>query len=357
MAKEIESNQLLLKNIEHVSISAVAEKAGASIATVSRVLNKHPYVNKVTADRILKIATELKYRPNSSGRSLRGGKHFNIGLLRARFAIPDQLYMETMFTNLVRYITLEGYGVSLEFLKEETEKGYLSCPEVVASRKVDGMVIIGHMDQKELEQASTWGIPICLINNKFVHPNFCSSSLDDYSGARDVVQYLAALGHERIGFVYGSLEWPGTRARHQGYIDTMADLGLEVNPHYLVKVDEHQQNYQGGYFATEKLLREVPDLTAIFYINDWYAIGGICAIKAYGKRIPEDISLVGFDNSWMGEEVLPRLTTVSMEAPEICREAASTLIRAVENKPVARPHVNIRPKLFIRDSCAPLREK
>jgi LacI family transcriptional regulator len=333
------------------SITEVARVSGASVATVSRVMNDRPYVGKEISQRVREVAARLNYRPNVSGRSLRGGKNFNIGILQTYFSVPDSLYRDTMLTGLINNITLERYGISLECL-QKSEDGQLPWPELVTAKKVDGLVIVGHLAQEEIRQAVQWDLPTALVNNHFDHPNFCSAGLDDYNGAREIIRYLAALGHHKIGFVHGSLEWPATHGRFQGYVDTMKELGLEVASESVVKVHDDQQNYQGGYLATGKLVREVPELTAILYVNDWYAVGGICAVRALGKRIPEDISLAGFDNSWVGREVFPPLTTVSLEAAEVCQVAVNSLVRLIEKKKISQSHIPIRPRLIVRDSCA-----
>ena len=336
-----------------VSIRQVAELSGVSVSTVSKAFNGYTQVGKGTVKKVFLAAEKLGYKPDSRARSLRSGKHWNIGVLRS---IPyvDSFFSETMLSHLVYGITAEGYGVSFEHLSIG-EGNKLIRPDLISTNKVDGIVIIGHLDSEYLEQVSEWGLAVCLLDNSFEHTNFCSVSSDHASGNREAVQYLAALGHERIGYIHGTLDWPATRARYDGYVETIRELNLRFDPGYIVKVEGQQQNYRGAYRATLKLLSQSPDITAILYVNDWYAIGGLAAIGSLGKKVPEDINVIGFDNSWMSQDTDPALTTVSCEPELFCHTAALNLVRKVENKPI-NSNMVIRSLLVKRDSCAVLRE-
>ena len=332
-----------------VTIADVARAAGASIATVSRVFNNHPHVSQTTADRVNQAMETLGYRPNAYSRSLRSGQTQTIGILRLSSAVGDELYWEVMSNNLVRCISAEGYGVAMETYAEPVA-GRVVKPELIAAKRVSALAIVGHLGAQELKQIEEWGVPVCLINNRYDGKGFYSSSLNDFSGSREAVQYLVALGRRNIAFVHGNLEWPGTNGRYRGYVETLRELGLAAKPEYLVKVPDTQQNYAGGFDATKQLLGLARPPDAIFYVNDWYAIGGLAAAQSLGRRIPDDLNIVGYDNSWMASQVVPQLTTVSLEAEEICHRAVAMLIRAVENKPDVIVHAQVRPRLLVRDS-------
>ncbi|CAN5777982.1 LacI family DNA-binding transcriptional regulator [soil metagenome] len=331
------------------SLALVAELAGTSVATVSRVINGHPHISEQIRERVEQAIEKTNYRPSAMGRALRSGKCRTLGILRSPDAAQDKLYAEVITSHLVRSVTAEGYGVAAEFIST-SEDGNLNIPDVVQSKRVDGVFIVGHLDDRMLDQSKDWGIPVCLLNNRSSSPGFYSCCLDDYAGSREATQHLVALGRSRIAFVHGSLAWPSTAGRRQGFLDAMAELGRDVRPTELIKVDDGDQNYRGGYLATEFLLKQSPDLDAIFYVNDWFAIGGISAARAAGKAIPEDLSIVGYDDSWMAPQTLPTLTSVSLEPEEICRGAAMVLVRAVERRPEVITDILVRPKLVIRES-------
>ncbi len=335
------------------SIRDIAKLASVSPATVSRVFNNHPLVKKSTAEKILGIAEKLNYRPNTHGRVLRSGHCRSIGILLAPVS-KDFLYSEVVTNNLTWFITNENYAARLEFMSISPE-GIISTPGCVQSREVDGLIIVGHTEQQWLEKMRHWGVPICLANGcKFDHNGFYSVTSDFYRGASDAVQYLAALGRRKIAFVHGTLKWPSALARYKGYVDTVKKLHLECPPEYIFTVNEDQQNYQGGYVATMQLLEKHPELDAIFYINDWYAVGGICATKSLGRKIPEDLNLMGYDNTWIAQDVYPGLTTINLQVEEICHRAIEMLIRAIEKRPEIVKTAIIPPKLVVRETTSPI---
>ena len=342
-----------------VAITDVANQAGVSIATVSRVFNKPSLVRGGTVRKVMDIATMLNYQPDYRGRSLRSGKHWNIGILATVPVDEDPLYSQTMISNLVRFITVEGYGASVEYLilnKSSSNSGTV-FPKLVSENKVDGILIVGYLDEPFLKDVARWNIPVCLLDNKCSLKNFYSVSINQGEGSREAVQYLAAFDRRKIGFVYGCLRYPGTRGRYDGFIEAVSELNIECKPEYMIKAEDETLHYRGGYYSTLKLLKQSPEINAIFYINDWYAIGGMAAIQSTGRRVPEDISVIGYDGSWMASGVVPSLTTVSERSAELCRSAVILLTRAVEKKLGSyseEPNIIIRPRLIKRESCAAL---
>lgn len=341
------------KGIEKVSspvtIHEVARLSNVSTATVSMALNGNERISEKTAERVLAVADKLRYRPDARARSLRSGKNWNIGVLGSA-PREDPFFAETMLSHLVYWFTAEKYSVSFEILSADDDDKIV-CPDLVMTNRVDAVVIVGHLDADRLAQVAKWGLPVCLLDNQYQHPNFCSVSVDAESGSREAAQYLAALGHVRIGYVYGTLEWPSSRDKYRGYMEAIRELSLPFKPEYSIRVDDEQQNYYGGFDATVKLLSESPDITAIMYVNDWYAVGGLAALHHLGKRVPEDVSILGFDNSWFSRDTKPGLTSVSLEPELLCHTAALNLIRKTEKKPV-NSDAMIRPSLVKRDSCA-----
>jgi LacI family transcriptional regulator len=338
------------RKVKNSSITEVAQLAGKSVATVSRYFNNSDYVSKKTAEQIREVAERLNYRPDSRGRSLRSGKHWNLGIIVSIGTYHDAQYNERMVSYLSRWITNHEYGVSLEFL-ERGKGNKLEMPALLASNKVDGIVVIGHLDPKELKQVSSWDKTTCLIENRFDAAGFSSACLAHKEGSAEAASYLVSLGHKKIGYVHGSLEWPSTNGRFEGYKSVLKSSGIGFNPDYVIQVDDARQDYRGGYDATLALLKKYPEITAIMYVNDWYAVGGLAAVQSIGRRVPEDISIVGNDDHWMASEVTPQLTTVSVEMDELCRLSVELLLRAIEANSVTQANVIVRPQLVVRKSC------
>jgi len=341
-----------MKTITQYNENDVAKEAGTSVASVSRVLNGVSGVGSGVIGRVKEAARKLDYYPDYQGRSLRSGKRRNIALLRSSGSLTDELYSERFAGEIARAITAEGYGVSTEFLLPFKNK-ILPVPDVIKGRRSDGLIIVGHLVEDALAEVGSWGLPVCLINNQYDKEGFISVGVDDHAGVCDAVRFLAAQGHRRIGFVHGTLEWPSTHARHKGYLDAMRELNLPVKPEYIVQVADDRQNYSGGYEGTKKLLHDTPDLDAILYLNDWYAVGGLCAAKELGRRIPEDLSLMGFDGHWLTKGTVPVLATMNMVATKISRRAAELIIRIIEDRPLVEANIMVRPELIKGESTAP----
>ena len=334
------------------SIEDVAELAGVSCASVSRVINHQGNVSPQMEEKVWNAIEKLHFRPNPFSQTLRSGKTNTVAIYQTFHGQKDDLYSEGLIQKLTRFLSQQKYRVILELLTPLPNGLHALDPVTGPNRQVDGICVVGHLETGDLETMAAWDLPVCLLNFTFDNPNFLSVNLADDVGSEEAVQYLIALGRRRLAFVYGNLQWLGPKRRLEGFLAAHRRFGLEVNPEFLVQVDFSEQNYTGGYRAVEKLLAlpERPD--AILFINDWYAVGGLAALQKHGVAVPEEISLVGFDNSWLASQVVPQLTSVSLEPDELCSLAVDALIRRIENRPLLRPLAPIRPRLVIRDSCA-----
>ncbi len=336
------------------SIEDVAKLAGVSCASVSRVVNRLGNVSSKMEERVRRAIEELHYRPNSYSRTLRSGKTNTVAIYRTSLAQKDELYSETLIQKLTSQLSSQNYRVVLELLRSQPDGRHTLDGENGPNREVDGICVVGHTDQADLEVMSRWDLPVCLLNLTFDHPNFISVSLADSAGSAEAVQYLFALGRRKIAFVYGNLQWPGPRGRLEGYREAHRKFAVPMQPEFLVQVDLDEQNYTGGFHAVEKLL-QLPDRPdAILFVNDWYAVGGLAALRQHGVRVPEEISIIGFDDSWLAPQVLPPLSTISLEPEELCSVAVEALLKKIEQRPLLRSEYLIRPRLMVRQSCSPL---
>ena len=336
---------------QEASIEDVARLAGVSCASVSRVINHLGNVSPQMEKKVWSAVEELHFRPNPFSRTLRSGKTNTIAIYQTFHGQKDDLYGEGLIQKLTSFLSQQKYRVILELLNSLPNGLHVLDPVAGPNRQVDGICIVGHLETGDLEYMATWNLPICLLNFAFDNPNFLSVNLADDIGSEEAVQYLIALGRRRLAFVYGNLQWLGPRRRLEGFLAAHRKFGIEPDPDFLVQVDFSEQNYIGGFHAVEKLLAlpERPD--AILFINDWYAVGGLAALQKNGIAVPEEISLIGFDNSWLANQVIPALTSVSLEPDELCSLAVDALIRRIENRPLLRPLTPVRPRLVIRDSC------
>jgi LacI family transcriptional regulator len=339
------------------TIEDIAQIAKVSAGTVSRVLNNKTrgHMRLETKKRILEIIKELNYKPNLAARALRK-RQSKIVMV----CVPDIL--NPFFPMLIRGIenTLVSKEYSLILFNANWDarrdgKDYLKKLQTRhMSGLIDGIIVGGFgIDVKPLLGPQWKHVPTVLITNDFNVEGFDIIMSDDYRGAYEAVQHLVELGHRRVAHI-GGLEHPkltrGTEERKRGYCDCLRDFKIENQEEYIVK-----DNYwmEDGYKAMNKLLRLKESPTAVFVASDFAAFGAIRAIIEAGLNVPEDISVVGFDDIVISRLFIPSLTTVSQPIDKIGAKAASLLFKRINSpNPKKKEKVIFRPRLTIRESTA-----
>ncbi len=338
-----------------VTIKDVAQKAGVSITTVSRVLNDKvdEYMRKETKERIIKAIKELGYKPDVRAQSLRGLATKVIGLV-----IPNRL--NPFYEQLARVIEdvcyKEGYGVLLcdSNLSAERESTYI---DLLERQKVDAIAIstVGSNEEK-LRSLTERGIPLVLADEDSPSVNAPAVFANNYMGGRQATQYLIDLGHRNIALITGPLNILSGRERLRGYQDTLRKNGLRVNEKLIKKGN---YTYESGYKGAEDLLKESSEMfTAIFCSNDLMAFGAIRAIQDKGKSIPQDYSIVGFDNMYFSSISNPQLTTIAQPVEEMAIRIFAALKQEIRgDSPREKEHQFLDTKLIVRESCREIRTK
>ncbi len=341
--------------MSRMTIKDIAQIAKVSPGTVSRVLNNKArgHMKLETKKRILEIIKELNYKPNLAARTLRKRQSKIVMVF-----VPDIL--NPFFTMVIR-------GIENAFMPKEyslilfdanwdvrcNEKGYLKkLQKRHMSGLIDGIIVGGFgIDVKPLLDPQWKHIPTVLITNDFNVEGFDIIMSDDYHGAYEAVQHLVELGHRRIAHI-GGLKHPkltrGTEERRRGYCDCLRNFKIENREEYIV-----EDNYwmEDGYKAMNKLLRLKESPTAVFVASDFAAFGTIRAIVEAGLNVPEDISVVGFDDIVLSRLFVPSLTTVSQPIYKIGAKAASLLFKRINSpNPKKKEKVIFRPRLTIRES-------
>ena len=345
-----------------VSIRQVAETAEVSIATVSRAFNNFPALKPSTRQKVLMTAQELGYTPSAQARALRQGPTDVLGLLISRdiLQIGDAHYETTISNKLFQVGARENYCIMPEPLHFDSD-GKLDCrPKIVNEGRISGLFVVGHIEEKILDQILDWKLPVCIFEElgEIKSDRLFAVSIDYKSGTREAIQYLAAMGHRRIGFVHGKLDYPSNSDEKQAYLDSIAEFHLEDNPALIFQVNNDEQHFSGGYRATHHLLsRKEHAPTAICYANDWYAVGGLMSSVEMGLRVPDDLSIVGFNNSFIARQCQPALSSVGIDFEQFVSSAIDLMTRKLENKHIVRPIGIHRPRLIPRDSCAPLKNR
>lgn len=331
-----------------MNIRDVAQRAGVSIATVSRTVNRIPTVNPELASRVWKAIDEVGYLPNTQARALVSGRSRMLGLIVSEITNPFFPELVQEFENLA---VAQGYEVligSTNYDPARTE----SLMRRLLQRNVDGVAVMTFGVEEELvKKLVEREFPLVFVDAGPDLPNIHLVKVDYAEGIRQGVQHLAALGHRSIAFISGPLSQRSPVARRDAFVRSMAELGLAVSAGHLV---EGNHTMEGGISAMERLL-ELPELpTAVMCSNDMTAIGALHALYRTRYRVPDDISVVGFDDIHLAQFALPPLTTVQMSCRDLAAAAVEGLRAGIEpdHPKHGRKEWQISTRLVVRRSSA-----
>jgi LacI family transcriptional regulator len=331
-----------------VSIRDVAQRAGVSIATVSRTVNHISTVNPELAQRVWKAIEEVGYLPNTQARALVSGKSRMLGLIVSEITNPFFPELVQEFENLA---VAQGYEVligSTNYDPARTE----SLMRRLLQRNVDGVAVMTFGIEEELvKKLVEREFPLVFVDAGPDLPNIHILKVDYAEGIRQGVQHLAALGHRSIAFISGPLSQRSPTARRDAFVRAMAELGLKVPAEHLV---EGNHTMESGITAMERLIA-LPELpTAVMCSNDMTAIGALHALYRTTHRVPEDISVVGFDDIHLAQFMLPPLTTVQMSCRDLAVAAVEGLRAGIEpdHPKHGRREWPISTRLVVRQSSA-----
>ncbi|XJZ27965.1 LacI family DNA-binding transcriptional regulator [Bacillota bacterium Lsc_1132] len=327
-----------------VRIVDVAKKANVSTATVSRVLSRPGAVKEATTEKVLKAIEDLNYQPNVLARQLRRLETNTILVV-----VPD--ITNPFFSNVLRGIQSvavdNGYQVLLGDTCNdvELENGYL---DILQQKKADGMVLLTARTGVKAVKEAAQSYPVVLACEYIEGSGIPTVSIDNISGARKATEYLIDLGHTRIGCITGPLNVVLGRDRLKGFYQAMAQRSIEVEP---VLIQEGDFTFESGFNLMMKFLAlgELP--TAIFAANDEMAMGAIKAIKTKGMKVPEDISIIGFDDVKFSAIFEPGITTIAQPAFEIGTNAMELLLKLINKEELQRDQIILDDQLIIRESC------
>lgn len=335
------------------TIYDLAKKTGFSITTVSKALNNYKDVSKKTRAKILQAAEEMDYLPNAHAQSLSTKKSWAIGVM---FSEANEVGMKHPFFNGIiesfRHAT-EEHGYDLIFVSRNLRNRDMSYLEHFKHRAVDGIVVIcsDRMDE-QVQELMQSDIPIVVVDMDSANCSVVYS--DNTAGARLAVEYLYGLGHRAIAHIAGDSSIDAGAARIKGYELAMHALELPIQPGYLVNAGFF--SVEEGKQAMEKLLQLESPPTAVFVAGDQMAIGAIEAVHEYGLRVPEDISIIGYDDIEMIKYITPKLTTIRQDTDEIGEAAAELLLEQMTAKERRTERRIIPVRLIERASCAPVKK-
>jgi LacI family transcriptional regulator len=329
-----------------MDIQQVAKLANVSTATVSRVLNASSKVRPATAERVQRIIDELHYVPNTSARSLRVGRSRLLGLIVSDINNP-------FFPELIDAFESQARTCGIDVIFTHTNYDSLRlehCLQRLVERNVDGIAVCtSETNRAAFEFAAKRKMPLVLMNQEGNRTEFANIQVDHNTGAEQAIRHLHELGHRSIGFISGPRDFDSTRDRYRAFLRAMKRCELQVDPAWIMEGDLHLQS---GHEAMHRLLALPKRPTAILSTNDMMAVGALQAAHAAGVAVPEQMSMVGFDNLPVCEMVTPPLTSVDIPRRDIAAAAFSALMQAAED-PAAKPsRAMVKTQLVVRGSTA-----
>lgn len=330
------------------TIRDIAKAANVSLSTVSKALNNRHDVSQGTRRRILDIADELNFHASTFGKGLKNKRTENIGVIFCRESRPLSLnpFYSRVLEGIEAELAINNYNLVLHLLPEVYHGEY---PKMLKERHVDGVVLVGVLQENFIHQLSNDKIPTILVDPKFATDNFSQILIDNEHGAFLATQYLIKHGHTKIAFISGDLDRESFRQRFIGFKKAMNHHRLKVEQDY-VQIGGLEE----GYEQVDALVKMKDRPTAIFATNDLNAIYGYKAIKDNGLHIPEDISMVGFDDIAMAKMTTPPLTTIRVYKEEMGSIAVRILLKIVK-KTIINPITTLVPiRLIERDSVTPI---
>lgn len=329
-----------------VTIQDVADRAEVSIGTVSRVLNGGGAAAD-TREKVLEAASELNYRVNLFARGMRGSRKNCIGILVEGGISDEDPWLESIMVAMSRVISRSGYHCMIDFW----DGAGAELPKMLDN--VDGCMLLGHYPDEFFRTIDQeLGLPLVTYDEKMPYENGEALSVDWEAGMHEVLGYLLALGHERVGLVIAGLDYPSLRARYEGYLEALPTYGRQVDRAVIkTTVAMDRGPFRMASELTGELLGEEPELSAIVYGSDTMAVAGMQKLQGMGLSVPEDVSVVGFDDSAWAQVTSPPLTTEGVNYRDLSSRMLEAL-RALIGERSAPPKLTIKPELIRRASAA-----
>ncbi|MGM0502955.1 MAG: LacI family DNA-binding transcriptional regulator [Bacillota bacterium] len=331
-----------------VTMKDIAEEAGVSKATVSRVINNDSYVSADTRKKVMKLVKKYNYKPHTVAQGLARDLSHTLGLMipGPPRDITDPFFLE--FLHGVGNKAAEyNYSLSLPTVSEKDKKELYD--EGINFNQLDGVVIVNpEVDDFRVEYFQEVGLPFVFLGRLLSgNDDVCWVDGDNLGGAYQATAYLIEQGHEQIACITGPDEFVASRIRLQGYQDALADHNMDCREDLIIHGGFTRES---GYQKMQELLKRDISFSAVFVVSDSMAIGAIRALKEAGVAVPEECAVMGFDGIDLGAYTEPSLTTVRQPAYELGEEAVESLIKLINGEDDFEMHKVLDLELLIRDS-------
>jgi len=333
----------------NLNIKHIAKISGFGVSTVSRVINNHPDVSDKTREKILKVIEEHNYIPNNSARNLKKTETNNIGLLVK--GIYNPFFSEIVHT-IENRLNDAGYSMIIHY-KYDNINDIGAAIQFIKEKRLKGLIYLGgDFNDEDDEQLRYINTPIVITSPNIIEEayrkTFSSIVIENEKAAYDAVDYLVKLGHRKIATIVTELKEKSIgELRLDGYRKALEDNNIPYNKEY-VRVGEF--TFESAYNEMNDLLDNNEDITAVFAISDIMAIGASKAILSRGLRVPEDISVIGFDGIEYSRYFHPSLATIEQPKEEFGHKSIEILFKLIDGK-IDHQHIILDTKLLKRESC------
>jgi LacI family transcriptional regulator len=327
------------------NIQDIANQLNLSITTISRVLNgkaEQYRISKATQKKVKELAEKLNYVPNQSAANLRLGKSNTIGLLIPTIRNP---FFGTLASHLNKELRKIEY-MAIFNESDEDEQIEKKALKKLISRRIAGLLIAPCSENyKEIKMYHDRGLPIVCVDRYFENQDIPYVATDNFYGGFEATKHLIENGHKNIACIQGNQASTPNKKRVEGYMKAMSEAG--INDYY---IEGNAFDEENGYLETKILLQSKKNLSAIFTLSNTIAIGSIRALNEEGLKIPEDISIITFDDSPFLELLSTPISCVAQPLKEISLTAIKFLLAKLKNEEIPNPQILLKPKLLIRDS-------
>lgn len=335
--------------MHNTTIKDVAKEANVSIATVSLVINNHGRISQDTRKKVLKTIKNLNYHPSRSARGLVSRKTGNIGfILTEEHFLRGEPFYSKIFLGVEFEARIHDYYILLATVSSSFSKGD-SLPRFITERNFDGIIIAGKISRDLINSILKYDMPLVFVDYSLMNGDYPTILTDNIKGGVLATNYLIENGHKNIAFIGGEISHPSIMERLQGYKLALESAKLKSNDQVVITNDDNLSR-QNGCSAAEILLNRRKDVTAIFAANDTTAIGVMQCLNNKGIKVPDDISVIGFDDVQADLLLDPPLTTISVPKLDMGTEAIQLLLGIINKENIKARKILVPVKLIIRES-------
>ncbi|GAA3484390.1 LacI family DNA-binding transcriptional regulator [Streptomyces yanii] len=330
------------------TLEEVAARAGVGRGTASRVINGSPRVSAHTREAVEAAVAELGYVPNRAARALAGNRTDAIALV-----VPEsesRFFAEPYFSDIVRGVgaALAETDMQLLLTLAGNDRERRRLAQYLTAHRVDGVLLVSvHADDPLPDLLEQLGMPAVMSGRRSASEPLAAVDSDNFEGARSAVDHLISRGRRSIATITGHLDVYGAQRRLDGYRKAVASAGLDPDERLIAPADFTEE---GGACAMRDLLARRPDVDAVFAASDVMAAGARQVLREAGRRIPDDVALVGFDDSAVARHMDPALTSVRQPIEEMGREMTRVLLQEIAGEDLERPQIVLPTELIVRDS-------